>query len=383
MAGTSSCLRVEDGNGRPLYQHQSSTALVPASTQKLLVAAAALTTLGPDFRFVTSVVAPSAPLAGEVPSLWLVGNGDPLLATPEFIATQASRPRVAGYPWTSLAALADAVAAAGVRRVPGGIGGDDHSLDRLRFLPVWPPLYQQDKEIGLLSALSVNEGLSTLVPQPALALDPPGFAASELARLLGQRQVTTGPSGRDQAAPAKRVVLASVTSAPLSQIVEAMLRASDNWIAELLVRQIDRATGGSGTTAGGLAVVMRDATALGVPTAGVRMDDGSGLSRTDRATCDELLAALDLGRQLSPISNGLAVAGLTGTLAFRYQRTPIAGKLRAKTGSLDNVGGMVGELSVGPLLRFALLINKTQPEAAMLAQEDQVVALLATYAVPH
>jgi D-alanyl-D-alanine carboxypeptidase/D-alanyl-D-alanine-endopeptidase (penicillin-binding protein 4) len=175
--------------------------------------------------------------------------------------------------------------------------------------------------------------------------------------------------------------VASVTSAPLSLIIEAMLRASDNWIAELLVRAIDKAAGGTGTTAGGLAIVLQHAALNGIPLAGVHMDDGSGLSRTNRATCRELLAALDVGNQAaySPVLAGLAVAGQTGTLAARYRGTPLAGKLRAKTGSLDNAGGMVGVVTVGAPARFAFLDNDAESDSALLAKEDAIAGALATY----
>ncbi len=380
LAGTDSCLSVEDPAGQVLYRHQPDSALIPASTQKLLVAQAALSILGPDHRFTTSVVAAAAPVNGQVAALWLVGGGDPLLALPEFVASTAGQARVAGYPWTPFAGLADTLAAAGVRSVPGGVRGDDSFEDRLRFLPVWPPVYQEQKQIGLLSALSVNEGIQFTPPTSTLALDPPNYAASELARLLQSHGVATA-AGPDQNAPAGAVVLASVTSAPVSQIVEAMLRASDNWIAELLVRAIDKAAGGAGTTAGGLAVVRRSAAQAGIPMTGVQMDDGSGLSRTDRATCHELLAALDLGNQSAyqPILAGLPVAGQAGTLAARYVGTPLAGKVRAKTGSLDNAGGMVGVVSVGAATRFAFLDNDIETETALYAKEDAIVGALAGY----
>lgn len=383
LAGTNSCLSVQDAAGRVLYQHRPDTALIPASTQKLLVAAAALTTLGPNFRFTTNVLAPAAPVKGKVAALWLVGAGDPLLATPEFIASTAGKVRVAGYPWTPFAGLADSLAASGITLVANGIRGDDSHEDQLRFLPVWPALYKQQNQIGLLSALSVNEGIQFTPQKSTLAPDPAAYAASELARLLQQHKVAVG-SQPDAVAPAGAVVVASVSSAPVSQIVEAMLRASDNWIAELLVRAIDKASGGTGTTAGGTATVLRDAALAGIPLGGVTMDDGSGLSRTDRATCRELLAALDLTDQAryQPMYDGLAVAGQTGTLAPRYQRTPVAGKLRAKTGSLDGVTGMVGIVAGPTTLRFAYLDNDAAAETALYAREDAVVGALAAYPGP-
>ena len=233
LAGTNSCLVVTDGTN-PIYVHQPSAPFIPASTQKLVVAAAALHVLGPDYRFSTEVLAPAEPVAGKVDSLWLRGGGDPLLASPEYIANQATRARLDGYPWTSLDAVANAVIKAGITTVPGGIRGDDTRYEQLRYLPAWPASYGQDQEIGELTALPLNEGVQTWTPISTLSADPPSFAANELARLLVAKSVGVGPTGADQAAPEGSVVVAEVLSAPLSQIVEAMLRASDNLIAELL-----------------------------------------------------------------------------------------------------------------------------------------------------
>jgi D-alanyl-D-alanine carboxypeptidase/D-alanyl-D-alanine-endopeptidase (penicillin-binding protein 4) len=380
LSGANSCLRVEDPGGQVLYQYRAGAPLLPASTQKLLVAEAALATLGPDYRFTTKVEAPAAPAKGQVAELWLVGGGDPLLATPEFIPSTAGKPRTAGYPWTSLAGVASSVAAAGITSVPGGIRGDDSFEDRLRYLPVWPASYGAELQIGRLSALSVNEGLQYTPPTSTLAQDPPAYAASELARLLVKDGVAAG-GGPDELAPAGAIVVATVQSAPLSQIVEAMLRGSDNWIAELVTRAIDKAGGGAGTTAGGVAIVEQRAVAAGIPMTGIHMDDGSGLSRGDLATCQELLAALDLGGQAaySAVVAGLPVAAQTGTLATRYQGTAIAGRLQAKTGTLTGVEGMVGIETAGAPVHFALLDNSGQSGAALEAREDRVVDALAEY----
>ena len=376
VAGTTSCLEVTNGP-TTLFAHQPATPFIPASTQKLLVAAVALHLLGPNYRFVTQVLAPALPVAGRVESLWLRGGGDPLLATPEYIAYQGTRARVDGYPWTSLSAVAAAVAGAGITSVPGGIYGDDTRYDQLRFLPVWPASYRQDQEVGALTALPLNEGVQTWKPISTLSTDPPAFAASELSRLLVAQHVAVGATGADQATPATAVPVAQVSSAPLSQIIEAMLRASDNLIAELLVREIDRQSGGTGTTAGGVAIVLQQAAALGVPTAGAVMQDGSGLSKGDRATCPELLAASNSATNPLRAHRRRLGRGRRDRDAGRpLRRLPVAGKLRAKTGSLDNAGGMVGIL--GPL-HFAFLINQPLNDAQLFAKEDAVVAALATY----
>lgn len=379
MAGTTGCLIAADGP-LPLYSHLSQGSFAPASTEKLLVAAAALSLLGPDYRFQTTVVAQSAPRGGQVANLWLVGSGDPLLATPEFAVYTAGQPRVRGYPFTPMSSLVDAIVAAGITSVPGGVHGDDSYFEKLRWLPAWPALYQRDLEIGALSALTVNEGIALVKPIIKLTDDPARLASSELARLLGGRHVAA-VGGADGTAPAQSVVVARVASAPLSQIVQAMLRASDNLIAELLVRALDRAAGGSGTTVGGLTVVVRQAAGLGLPVNNLHLDDGSGLAPTDRVSCVLLLAALDLASRpgLEAIRQGLAVAGQSGTLVQRFIGTPVAGRLAAKTGSIQNVAGLVGILNITRPVRFALLINQPDTDTQLLAKEDQVVAALATY----
>jgi serine-type D-Ala-D-Ala carboxypeptidase/endopeptidase (penicillin-binding protein 4) len=379
MADTGGCLVAADGP-LTLYAHLPQGSFAPASTEKLLVAAAALSLLGPDFRFQTRVVAQAAPRGGQVGSLWLVGSGDPLLATPEFAAYTAGQSRVRAYPFTPLSSLADALVAAGITSVPEGVHGDDSYFDKLRWLPAWPDLYKRDKEIGALSALTVNEGIALVKPVIKLTDDPAGLASSELARLLVARHVAV-VAGPNATAPAHAVVVARVASAPLSQIVEAMLRASDNLIAELLVRELDRAAGGTGTTVGGLAVLVHQDAALGLPVDAVHLDDGSGLAPTDRASCPLLLAALDVANRpgLQAIRQGLAVAGQTGTLDHRFIGTPEAGRLVAKTGSIQNVAGLVGVLDLTRPVRFALLINQPGTENELLAKEDQVVAVLATY----
>jgi serine-type D-Ala-D-Ala carboxypeptidase/endopeptidase (penicillin-binding protein 4) len=373
------CLVVRDG-ANELYARNADAALAPASTQKLLVAAAALDQLGPDFRFETRVVAPAPPKDGSVDSLWLVGAGDPLLATPEYAAHLAAEPRTRDTPVTPMAALADRLAAAGVHSVPGGIHGDDTRYERLRFLPGWKPSYRDDADVGPVGALVVNSGLDAWKPKDVLTPEPATRSAAELARLLVARGAAAG-SGPDQVAPAGGVVLARIASAPLSQVVAAMLRSSDNLAAELLVRELDRHRGGAGTTAGGTAVATSVAQRLGLPTAGLRLADGSGLDPSDRASCRLLLAAIELADRpgFGALGDGLAVAGVNGTLAKRYGGTPLAGRLAAKTGWIDCAAGMVGRVTVHNPLRFSLLVNGPCDWPSARAVEDRVATALATY----
>jgi D-alanyl-D-alanine carboxypeptidase/D-alanyl-D-alanine-endopeptidase (penicillin-binding protein 4) len=379
LVNTNSCLDVSDGaTGHVLYRHRGDVPLAPASTQKLLVAAAALDRLGADYRFTTTVVAAAPPAGGTVDGLWLVGGGDPLLASPEYAAFLQTNAASDGYSTTPIAALADGLVARGVRVVRTGVHGDASRYETLPYLPTWPAkLNVGEFDIGPLSALEVDQGKDGWAPTVP-TLDPAAHGAGVLARLLDQRGIAA-VQGTDGPAPAGAVVLAQVQSAPLGQIIAAMLRASDNQIAELLVREIDRRAGGRGTTAGGVSLVIQEAAHLGLPAGGLSLVDGSGLSAVDRVSCDTLLAALDLGDQprFSVMATGLAVAGISGTLTNLYRGTPVAGRLAAKGGYISGVTALVGRLSAPGPLRFSFVANGPFSFTVGLGLQQRVVAVLA------
>jgi D-alanyl-D-alanine carboxypeptidase/D-alanyl-D-alanine-endopeptidase (penicillin-binding protein 4) len=387
QSGARSCLAVYEGE-RPVLLRRPDDTLTPASTQKILVAVAALADLGPDFRYETRVVAEGQPRDGAVGRLWLVGSGDPTLATPEYIQYLTTRPRFGLHQSTPLAALVDGLRTAGVTTVTGGIVGDDSRYDRARIVPSWKPGYIADNEVGPLGALLVNSGFTAFEPPEKRADDPAVHAASELARLAGAAGITvTGPQPASGVAPPadRTVTLATVRSAPLSEIVAGMLRESDNTAAELVVRELGAAERHDGSTPAGTQAVIEALGGAKLPTSGLRLGDGSGLEVTNRATCALLAAAVRLpdhagAPELSPL---LAVAGQSGTLVQRLADTPLAGKVRAKTGSLTGVSGLAGYVDGRRSLSFAFLANGPMSDAAGRVLQDRLVALLAGYPGPQ
>ncbi len=390
LAGTPGCLVVEE-NGAPVYERNPTSPFVPASSQKLMVAAAILARLGPDFRYETRVMAPQPPgTDGRLVDAWLVGAGDPFLATPDYIGYAAGKPRLNTLPLTPLTALANGLVAAGVRDIPGGLLADETRYDTQRSVPSWKPSYVREAEVGSLGALTVNEGLASWGPSQAVAPDPAASATGALTRMLQERGVTVPPPGpaagppSGAVAPDGAVVVASVRSAPLADIVAATVRASDNYAAEMLLRELDRQTGGAGSTAGGAARVVDEMARAGVATEGVHLNDGSGLDLGNRSTCRALLGALSLSSRpgLSAVDDGLAVAGRTGTLATRFVGTPVEGRLAAKTGWLSGAAALVGRidglaLNTRAARRFALVVNGPFNFATAKALQDRVVTVLA------
>jgi serine-type D-Ala-D-Ala carboxypeptidase/endopeptidase (penicillin-binding protein 4) len=184
--------------------------------------------------------------------------------------------------------------------------------------------------------------------------------------------------------PEGATTLATVRSAPLSEVVAAMLRESDNTAAELLVKELGVVKAQDGSTPAGTRAVADALAAAGLSTGGLQLSDGSGLDLGNRATCTLLAAALRRSDGGAPaLSPLLAVAGQTGTLSLRLVDTPLAGKLRGKTGSLNGVTGLVGYVDGRRALSFALVANGRFSDSAGRVLQDRLVALLAGYPGPQ
>lgn len=383
LAGLPLALSVRDASGAVVLSRGPAGTLLPASTQKLPVAAAALGRLGPDFRYTTRVLAPLPPRADGVVEgdLVLVGSGDPALATPTF-AEQVAPQR----PHTSLAALADRVAAAGVRRVTGGVLADPWVFADEPVAAGWKSGYVEDLDATLVSGLTVDAGRKLFVRDGRLdakaSPDPASEAAAALYVLLGQRGVQVdGGVGRTPG-PATGAVLAEVTSPPLDELLRWMLQRSDNHVAEAVFRTLG-AIAGDPTWAGADRAVREALAPVGLDWAGVRLADGSGLSREDRlsaAFLTQLDAALWRTAEADRWRSWQAVAGEHGTLRKRLRGTIGEGRLYGKTGSLEDVRTLSGTVTgpAGDRYHFALLVNavpRTAREAVRRLQDELVLAL--------
>ena len=362
-----SCTAVSvDGN--EVGERNADLPVIPASTQKIVVAAAALDVLGDDHRFTTEVVATEAPVDGVVAGdLVLVGGGDPLLSSDWYPTSNLERRPV--FNPTSLDALADAVQAAGVSAVEGSVLGDGSRYDDEFFAPGWGNGVA-GLEAGPYDALMAND--ARVLGEDRRADDPNSAAAREFTRLLRDRGiVVTGDAAVGVVATDDDAVqVASIDSAPLSDVVEEMLTNSDNNTAELLVKELAVATtpGVAGTREAGLAVIAARLTDWGIDTTGIVLSDGSGLSLDNRLTCSALLDVLQRSGPGDTIGAALPVAGESGTLADVFSEHPVAGRLLGKTGTLNNppfnadppaVKALAGYLPVegGGAVEYVLILN--------------------------
>jgi D-alanyl-D-alanine carboxypeptidase/D-alanyl-D-alanine-endopeptidase (penicillin-binding protein 4) len=151
-----------------------------------------------------------------------------------------------------------------------------------------------------------------------------------------------------------------------------MGRESDNYTAEMLVKQIGALFAGRGSTAAGTRVVRDELTAAGVPLAGVRLADGSGLSSLNRLTAAAVVSLLEAGLADSSLKDAflgcLAVAGVAGTLEHRLQSRPARGRVIAKTGTTDAASALSG--FVRGRYVFAVLQNG-RPVSSFWARKAQ------------
>ena len=344
-------LVVDATTGRPLFVRRPDAAQPPASTTKLLTAIAAIETLGPEARLTTAVVR-----AGR--TLYLVGGGDVTLA--------AARRDI--YPAPATLVQLAARTAAAVAGTRFRLRYDDTLWQGPKTGDGWQPGYVSGGNVAPVSALEVDEdrltGFTSVHPQPR-APDPARAAATAFEAALVSAGVRVSGPVAPAAAP-KRTAVASVTSPPISALVQRMLTDSDNDLAEALARMTALREGLPATFTGAARAVTTALDRLGLPTRSTRLFDGSGLSTLDRLSPRLLVAALRLVAtrpELRPIAVGLPVAGFTGTLADRYrdrQTRGGAGVVRAKTGTLAGVNSLAGTVTDadGRLLIFAFLTDR-------------------------
>lgn len=324
LSSRSAAYALDLSTGSAVFVRHGSLSLAPASNEKLAITFAALQALGSDYRIETDVLGQGI----QVGAIWrgalvLQGHGDPTLSG------------------TDLAWLARQVRAAGIRKVVGPVIGDESFFDSRRTGYGWKPSFYIN-ESAPLSALTVDRTWfhRRHSPVPALA------AASLFKDALRRAGVSVTGRALVGKASVDAVAIGEVLSPPLTQIVRFMDRESDNFTAELLLKQLGTLEGAVGTSARGAAEVRSVLAAAGVPLAGVRIVDGSGLSPYDRlsarAIVEILRAAWDDPEIRASFVAALPVAGRTGTLRHRLGSPPARGVVLAKTGTTSLASALSG-----------------------------------------
>lgn len=357
---------VVDGvTGETLFDRDSDSPAVPASTTKIVTAVAALSALGPDH-----VLRTEAYLDPGADRIVLRGVGDAMLTT---TTDPGAYPRPA-----TLEELAERTAEAlveeGVTSV--SLGYDDSLFTGPETGPGWKPNYVTEGSTATVHALLIDSGrvepdVSTREPDPPLA------AAEVFARQLEEAGISV--EGAPSEAQASGEAIAGVDSPPMSALVEFMMLASDNNMAESLGRVTALEMGEEPSFAGAAEATHRVMDELEIE--GVQLSDNSGLSTENHITPRALVELVELAGdpehpELNATVTGLPTARSTGTLAGRYSEFSSAhegaGLVRGKTGTLDGVSSLAGTIhdQEGNVFVYAFMANSqgaTGPQLDLLA----------------
>lgn len=345
-------------NGRFLYQHLATVPRIPASNEKLLLSMALLERFGPGAQLRTRVMvdASAPPVDGEIRGdLWLVGSGDP----------EVDR--------EAITRLAHQVVKRGVDRVDGSVRGSTGPFARDWWANGWRKDFPAE-EVALPTALTFAGNVG---PGGVHVDDPERRAAAALTKALRRLGVkVAGPPGAGRAG-IKLAPLASIESAPLADIVRRMDVDSNNFDSEVLNKVLgEAASGRPGSIALGAAAIHTFTTSHGAP--GSVELDGSGLSYADRTTTRgmvRLLWAADASSWGARLLGALAIPG-QGTLKGRLRGL----RVRAKTGTLDNVSALSGWVwanRLGRWIDFSILDRGMNKQQAVRI-EDAIVRIAAT-----
>jgi serine-type D-Ala-D-Ala carboxypeptidase/endopeptidase (penicillin-binding protein 4) len=362
---------VDANSGKVLIDINSEQPMIPASTLKIFTGIAAMDVLGSQTRFETIV-------KREGNLLTIVGGGDPTLVsqTPE---NWRGKPPGSEQP-PSLDQLADlAVNAIGQTSESFAVNFDDSLFAEPQAHPTWPDLYIRTGEVAPAQGLTMDFGIND---SEAVMKDPAQSAAQYFAEALTVRGIPA-TLGERKLAGETATVLTSIKSATITDIVERMITTSNNTMAEYLAHHIGGASGAS-TYDGGASATTQALTTAQIDLAGVTILDGSGLSRSNRASAKSLVSALSYANSSDGAAwtnlSGLPVAGISGTLVDRYDfGEPGRGTVRAKTGTLAQVVALSGTLvdASGDLLIFTFIANDvpSSPKQGAAALDEVVKAL--------
>lgn len=406
-----------------IYQYSDDSLFMPASNMKLLTTALALLRLGPDYRFTTRLVREASGdvvLAGSGdPSLsgrvypYAKDNvpGPPLQALEGLAdsAVAAGLTRVDGdivgddrlYPWApfppswteddmirdygapvSALTLNDNTIAITIQ--PGAEPGDPaqisfspaieyYALDnrvvtvaRGGEARVRTSRVQNSRQLLLWGSIPAGHaavGDTLAVDDPAL------FAAEALYDALARRGVAiTGKalarhrSVNEDYTPAEGTELASRTSPPLVQLLQATDKTSQNLHAELMLREVGRVTNYTGTREAGVEEMATLFKEIGAPAGDARLEDGSGLARNVVVTprlITKILAYMYASKYREEWISLLPIGGEDGTLRNRMKGAPMANEIHAKTGTLSRAIALSGyvESKTQGWLAFSIIVN--------------------------
>ena len=350
---------VVGNDGTVWYRHRADVARPPASNEKLLLSMALLDRFGAAQTFDVRALGAAVDGTGSVDgNLYVKGQGDPEVGTPQ------------------LDLLASRLWDAGLRHLTGHVVGVTGPFHRDWFAPGWRRYFPAE-DIALPTALTFR---GNVAPSGTHVRYPEALAATYLTHTLRHLGVTIGSKATAGPGVTGLTELATVSSKPLGSILERMDHRSINFAAEVLGKTLAFGDGEAGTIANGAAAICAYEASHHVA---ATCHDGSGLSYANRQTAIGIVHMLwnaDHQPWLDTLRTALPSAG-DGTLRHRLGGI----RIRAKTGTLDNISALSGWVWNGPTdgwITFSMLTSGMDEYAAK-DLEDRIAEVFANRAKPR
>lgn len=425
--------------GEVVYESNGDRKVTPASTLKLLTSAAALETLGEDYRFSTDLLTDGRIAEGVLMgNLYLRGQGDPTLMKKD------------------LDQFAAHLSQLGIKKISGDLIGDDSWFDSIRLSPsidksdethyyaaqisglTLSPNNDFDagtiivnaspSKIGYKAKVSMSPETSIVsivnnsktvpkgykntlsikrqqgtnriiitgnVPVGSIGKkewvtvsNPTAYTLDVFKKALASKGITFTNSSKvvRRQVPQQATLLTRKQSMPLKQLMRPFMKLSNNTHAEILAKTMGKQVYGEGTWNAGLLVMREYAQSIGLDTNEWKFEDASGMSHNNKVSSAQLTELLFLIRNekwYASFVQGLPVSGMQdrligGTLKNRLTGNFVRGKVIAKTGALKNVNSLAGyaETKDGETLIFSVLTQNQKKTT--IPTIDKIAATIAT-----
>ena len=381
-------LIVNPRTGDTVYSKNAGKLFMPASNMKIITSAVSLTLLGPEYRYRTTFLTD-----GEVRdslldgNLLVIGRGDPTVSD-----------RMRGTATTVMDALADSLRAHRIRQISGSLARVGNAFPDSIYGYGWEWDDLGEYYGAGVDELIFNEGMAPtkLRPPPDTARDslysgpaknPAKAYLDAFHDALVRKSIRMDGVVRDSILPTpfKMDTLFVLISPPLREILPALMKQSQNQIAEILLRTIGLERGGLGTADSARKIVGQQLLTWGVQPDGFVIRDGSGLSDQDLLTPETIVRVLDRIQRDTAFAayyNAMPIAGVDGTIDTRMKGTPAEGNVHAKTGTLAKARTLSGYVTTadGERLIFSILANNTTtPGSTVTRVIDEIAIALAVH----
>ena len=425
-------------DGQVIYSRNPDELMNPASNTKLVTAAAGLLRLGPEYRFTTDYLADKPLSRGRIGILYVKGRGDPSVTTERLEGLVADLwhrgirtigdivlddsffdREEFGPGWeqeTSDKAWAAGVGALSLNHNAAAIyiTPADRIFARahVEVEPDARDYFLVDNRVVTIRAngrrklrpRTIAEGDHTRVvvdgriPLRADSMvtyrrvgDPAFYYGQTLRMLLKKHGIKVTGRTRRGVAPQAAVLIQGYESPELAEIIRDMNKVSSNFIAEMIVKTLGAELKGTpGSWPKGLEVAEDLLAELGIPRGTYVLKNGSGLNDTNRFTARQLATLLQAVWKRFPVASefvsSLGIAARDGTMRLRMEGTDAAGRLRAKTGTLERVTALSGYVQSlgGERFVFSVLVNDWAGKSApVISSIDRLGSLLAALGAPE